>query len=344
MKPILRLLFFLLISFKLFSQPQAPVSKLVYLDSVGAETSAENSKYSRLVEGYFSDKERYSFKEFYKSSAVKLIGTTLNKDIIKRDGQFISYYENGKKQSVQNYSNGKKVGKEFNWYENGNIKSEIEYVTIKKNKEEVTEAKINNFWNPEKEQTVKDGNGQMEESQDHFYEKGEIKNGQKNGVWEGKNLKRKYSFTESYSEGVFISGTSTDENGNKFDYKTILEKPFPAKGIAHFYRFLGNRYQIPKVEGLSGKVYVGFVIDEDGNPTKLRILRDIGYGTGEEAVKTIVSYGKWVPGKNRGMPVAVLYSIPITIQTKGRTNSIPPYENEINNTGNGYQEHLLKNF
>ncbi|MFH6933710.1 energy transducer TonB [Flavobacterium sp. FlaQc-30] len=326
MKSALRLLlFFLLISIKLFSQTSAPVSKLIYLDSTWAEGTPDNYKYTRLVEDYFSSKESYVFKEYYKSTAIKSIGTTLNKDIIKRNGQYISYYENGKKQSTVNYSDNKKTGREFNWYENGEIKSELEYFNVKKGKDEITEVKTNNFWNPQKEQTVINGNGQIEQTDNYFYEKGEIKNGEKHGLWEGKNLKKKYSFIESYNEGIFISGTSTDENSNKFTYKTVLEKPIPAKGMDHFYKFIGKHYQTPKVEGLKGKVYITFVINEDGNPTKLRILRDVGYGTGEEAIKTIISYGKWIPGKMRGIPADVLYSLPITIQSTGRTNMIKYY-------------------
>lgn len=314
MKSILRVFFLLLYFTKLSAQTPVPASKLIYLDSSYAETTEENYKYTRLIEKYYSDQNSYIFKEYYKSEVLKSIGTTLSKDNLKKDGQYISYYENGKKESTVNYSNNKKTGREFNWYENGEIKSELEYLNVKKGKEEVTKVKINNFWSTQKEQTVINGNGQVEQTDDYFYERGEVKNGEKHGVWEGKNLKKRYVFTESYNEGILTSGTSTDENNNQFTYKTVLEKPIPAKGMNHFYKFIGTHYRTPKVEGLSGKVYITFVINEDGNPTKLRVLRDIGYDTGPEAVKTIVNYGKWIPGKMRGVPTDVLYSLPITIQ------------------------------
>lgn len=317
-------LLFLLISTKLFAQSTVPsVSKLIYLDSTWAETTADNYKYTRRIEGYFSKKEKYIFKEYYKSSAIKSMGTTLDKDIIKKDGQFVSYYENGNKKSLQIYSNGKKTGKEYNWYENGDIKSELEY-SEEKGKDEEKNVKINNFWNPQKEQTVTNGNGLFEETEDNFYEKGEVKNGKKQGAWEGKNTKQKYSFIENYEDGNLISGISTDESNNKYTYKKLFEKPVPAKGISDFYKYIARNFQNPKIEGLSGKIYISFVIDKNGFPTKLKILKDIGYNTGEEAIKTIVAYGKWIPGKNKGIISDVLYSIPITIQTT-KTNSITPY-------------------
>lgn len=320
MKTTLRLFFLLLISTNLLAQSSVPVSKLIYLDSTWAETTPDNYKYTRRIEGYFSKKEKYVFKEYYKSSAIKSIGTTLDRDIIKKDGQFVSYYENGNKKSLQIYSNGKQTGIEYNWYENGNIKSELEYFEIK----EENNLKINNFWNLQKEQTVINGNGQLEEIEDNFYEKGEVKNGKKQGIWEGKNLKEKFSFIETYEDGKLISGTSTDENNNKYNYKKLYEKPVPAKGISDFYKYVARHYQNPKIEGLSGKIYISFVIDKNGNPTKLKILKDIGYNTGEEAVKTIIAYGKWIPGKIKGITKDVLYSIPITIQTS-KTNSAQPY-------------------
>ncbi|MEN2414126.1 energy transducer TonB [Flavobacterium mesophilum] len=340
MKVILRLFFFFFISFRLFPQASTPVGKLIYIDSTEAESTPENFKYTRVVEDYFSAKKSYVFKEYYKSSKIKCIGSTLDKDIIKRDGQFISYYEDGKKKSMSTYSNGKKTGKEFNWYENGNMKSEVEYFD---NKDVKTNSKINHFWNPEKEQTVTNGNGYIEESGEYFYEKGEIKNGEKNGVWEGKNSKEKYSFKETYNDGELISGTSIDENNISHDYKDPFEKPLPVKGLENFYRYIGRTFKTPKVEGLQGKIYISFVIDKDGNPTKLKILRDIGYGTGEEAIRTIVGYGKWIPGKFKGIPKSVLYSIPITITATNKTNSIQPYPTGTNNINN-YQDQLLKNF
>ncbi|TDP03774.1 energy transducer TonB [Flavobacterium sp. 245] len=341
MKPILSILFALLISIKLFSQTPVPVSKLIYLDSTWAESTPDNYKYTRLVEDYFSNKEKYIFKEYYKSAAIKSIGTTLDKDIIQKDGQYVSYYENGKKKSMETFSNGKKIGKEFSWYENGNIKSEFEYFDIQDGK---SNFKINNFWNPQKEQTVISGNGQIEEIGDYFYEKGEIKNGEKQGVWEGRNLKEKYSYTENYKDGVLISGTSIDENNNQYTYKFPFEKPIPAKGMSDFYRYIGRHYATPKVEGLQGKVYITFIIDKDGNPTKLKIIKDIGYNTGKEAIKTILGYGKWIPGKFKGIPKEVLYSLPLTIQATGKSNSTQPYRTGTGNSENNYQDQLLKNF
>lgn len=98
MKLILRVFFFCIISTKLFSQTaKTPVGKITYLDSSWVESTENNYKYIRIVEDYFSDKKTYVLKEYYKSKALKMIGTSSDKDIIKREGQFVYYYENGNK-------------------------------------------------------------------------------------------------------------------------------------------------------------------------------------------------------------------------------------------------------
>jgi periplasmic protein TonB len=66
---------------------------------------------------------------------------------------------------------------------------------------------------------------------------------------------------------------------------------------------------------LKGKVYVTFVVEKDGSLTDIKVLRDIGYGTGKEAIRVLSKCPKWMPGEQNGKKVRVLYSLPITIQT-----------------------------
>ena len=64
---------------------------------------------------------------------------------------------------------------------------------------------------------------------------------------------------------------------------------------------------------MSGKVYVTFVVEKDGSLTDIKVIRDIGFGTGKEAIRVLKSSPKWTPGEKNGKKVRVLYSIPITI-------------------------------
>jgi protein TonB len=95
----------------------------------------------------------------------------------------------------------------------------------------------------------------------------------------------------------------------------IEVKPDFPGGINKFYKYVGDNYQTPEEDGLNGKVYVTFVVEKDGSLTDIKVIRDIGYGTGKEAIRVLKKSPRWTPGEQNGKKVRVLYSLPITIQT-----------------------------
>lgn len=75
--------------------------------------------------------------------------------------------------------------------------------------------------------------------------------------------------------------------------------------------------QIAKESGIQGKVYVTFVVERDGSVTDVQILRGIGGGCDEEAVRVVKIMPKWNPGKQRNKPVRVQFNMPIVFQLQG---------------------------
>lgn len=67
---------------------------------------------------------------------------------------------------------------------------------------------------------------------------------------------------------------------------------------------------------LPGTVYVQFVVEKDGSISDVKVLRGIGGGCDEEAVRVVKSMPKWKPGKQRGQPVRVYYTLPIDFKIK----------------------------
>lgn len=67
--------------------------------------------------------------------------------------------------------------------------------------------------------------------------------------------------------------------------------------------------------GIEGKVFVQFVITAEGTISDVKAVRDIGYGCGNAAVKTVLGMNdlsqKWTPGKQRNRNVEVLYALPV---------------------------------
>ncbi len=106
-----------------------------------------------------------------------------------------------------------------------------------------------------------------------------------------------------------------EEDNNIYNTAGIEVKPDFPGGLEKFYKFVGKNFQVPEEEGLKGKVFVTFVVEKDGSLTDIKVIRDIGYGTGKEAMRVLRSCPKWNPGEQNGKKVRVLYSLPITIQS-----------------------------
>jgi len=105
------------------------------------------------------------------------------------------------------------------------------------------------------------------------------------------------------------------EDTNVYSSAGIEVKPDFPGGMAKFYSYIGNNYRAPEEEGISGKVYVTFVVEKDGSLTDIKVVRDLGHGTGAEAIRVLKKCPKWTPGEQNGKKVRVLYSLPITIQS-----------------------------
>lgn len=98
----------------------------------------------------------------------------------------------------------------------------------------------------------------------------------------------------------------------------VVEKmpEFPG-GIKEMYKFLGKNIHypsIPKSENIEGKVWVSFIINEEGKIDKIKILRDVNGLFGNEAKRVIRMMPDWTPGEQRGKKVKVRYTLPINFE------------------------------
>jgi periplasmic protein TonB len=85
-------------------------------------------------------------------------------------------------------------------------------------------------------------------------------------------------------------------------------------------KFLQDNIKYPQMareSGIQGTVYVTFVVERNGSVTDVKILRGIGGGCDEEAVRVVQNMPKWEPGKQRGKPVRVQFNMPIKFTLAG---------------------------
>lgn len=311
MKTILFAALFLLVPKLCVSQLSAN-DKATYLDSLHNIGTAENYKYIRIIKDYnIPNKEPYQIRDYYKSGGIAMKGATAKRMEISKTGAFLYFYENGKRKSIINYENDKPYGGYFGFYESGKKKVEGEWID---NKETVIpNINIKTYWDEKGVQIVKDGNGFFDEI--YGLGKGKILNNFKDSIWVGENKNFKFTYTEKYNKGQLISGVSIDSNNEEHKYTVSEVRPVPKKGMDDFYKHIGRTFRAPNVEGLKGKIYVTFVVEKDGSINNIKVLRDIGYGSGAEAIRAVSSYKGWVPGEQRGIKVRCTFSMPIAVSS-----------------------------
>jgi len=95
----------------------------------------------------------------------------------------------------------------------------------------------------------------------------------------------------------------------------VEEMPqFPGGEMA-LRKFIANAIKYPVIaqeNGIQGKVYVSFVVGKDGSVSDARVIRGIDPSLDKEALRVVNSLPTWKPGKQRGEPVRVSFSVPIS--------------------------------
>lgn len=111
--------------------------------------------------------------------------------------------------------------------------------------------------------------------------------------------------------------TNSDEDQQNSIYNSagVEVKPEFPGGNSEFYHFIGKNYKVPDIAGLKGKIMVAFVIEKDGTLTEIKVLKDIGYGTGIEAIRVLSKCPRWTPAMQNGQNVRCAYTLPINIET-----------------------------
>ena len=111
-------------------------------------------------------------------------------------------------------------------------------------------------------------------------------------------------------------------------YNIVEEMPKFPGGEQAMFDFLSKNVKYPqeaREQGISGRVFVQFVIEKDGSASNVEVIRGIGGGCDEEAVRVVEAMPKWEPGKQKGKPVRVHFIVPFVFKldaTNTNSNSL----------------------
>lgn len=120
---------------------------------------------------------------------------------------------------------------------------------------------------------------------------------------------------------LLMVNTNAMAQSKKIANDKVLEKAevmpqFPG-GDQAMMKFVSENVQYPeeaKEKEISGRVMVGFIVEKDGSISDVKIVKGIGGGCDEEAVRVVKAMPKWKPGKDKGKPVRVSYMMPFTFK------------------------------
>ena len=130
-------------------------------------------------------------------------------------------------------------------------------------------------------------------------------------------------------EELDIEDTEMDED-SEVDFSNVVEEEeeeedapvffiveempeFPG-GESALHQYIAKSIKYPVIaqeNGIQGRVYVSFVINAKGEVTDIKIARGVDPALDKEAIRVIKNMPKWKPGKQRGKPVKVSFTVPI---------------------------------
>jgi protein TonB len=118
---------------------------------------------------------------------------------------------------------------------------------------------------------------------------------------------------ETVIKEIVISDAPVEEKAETI-FDVVENAPNPPGGMEGWNKYLNKNLKYPtqaRRMGIEGTVYVVFVVNTDGSIVDVDVLRGIGGGCDEEALRVVKAAPKWEPGKQRGRPVRVRMRLPI---------------------------------
>ena len=124
------------------------------------------------------------------------------------------------------------------------------------------------------------------------------------------------SQTEAQTQTFVAPVVEEEEEEAAQQIFTVVEEmpDFPDGGLQGLLKFLAKNIKYPVIaqeNGIQGRVVCAFVVNKDGSIVDIEVLRGVDPSLDKEAVRVLSTMPKWKPGKQRGKPVRVKYTVPV---------------------------------
>ncbi len=122
-------------------------------------------------------------------------------------------------------------------------------------------------------------------------------------------------FEASQDEEIEVIAMEEEEEGEAEVFFIVEDMPtFKGGSLENFRNYIQESIAYPAIameNGISGTVYVNFVVNKQGEITSIQIVRGVDPSLDNEVLRALNAAPKWSPGKQRGKPVAVSMAIPV---------------------------------
>lgn len=212
------------------------------------------------------------------------------------NGDYQSFYNDGKTESKQFFQDGKLKGTGLKYYRSGMVSDSI----------------------------IADGQGNLTQYQ--FYENGNIfqeghavRDSVKSATWNYYSEEGKLIGTEQYDNGKVRSSSCIDADGNPVKSECKNEEADFVGGIDGWRAFLTSflNPDVPVKNNAPAGTYtvmLQFVVEKDGRLNDIKALTAFGYGMEQEAIRVLRRSPRWQPGILFGHTVRAYRRQPITFQ------------------------------
>lgn len=117
-----------------------------------------------------------------------------------------------------------------------------------------------------------------------------------------------------FAQHGFSQNTNTPKTSTIYNIDSVDLKPDFEGGIVRFQKYIRNNFFYPDEEAhVKGIVEVNFVVEKDGTLNNIKVIKDVGHGTGNEAIRVLKKAPKWIPGTHNHRLVRVNYYLSIPV-------------------------------
>ncbi|HEX7367466.1 MAG TPA: TonB family protein [Pelobium sp.] len=324
MKPIFTML---LLAASFFCQAQQAAVKTVFLKDNGLASNffgirvfdKDSADYIRTIATEKNNENLYDVTEYYLDNSPRRIANSLTSSLFPRyNGKVITYFKNGNIAAEELFVNGRLKGISNYYFANKQLRKSANF-EIEKNKSVEVVLALNDSTGTQF--LDKDGTGTFKTVDENGNAlQGTYTKGLKDKTWKTVDQKKSETYLDEYKAGEYVKGKTIDAQGNETEYDGLESLPTFKGGSQAFGSFLAANLRYPsdaRDNNVQGRVFLQFVIEKDGSLVEAKVLRGIGHGCDEEALRVINKSPNWNPGMQRGKAVRVSYTVPIFFQLAG---------------------------